>query len=122
MAESDEQNVTHAKVDPELIQKLERSLSLDAVENEQRSNTSIAGKKSVVEEVEDASTEFDSEAEAEEESSDGGMMVSSIQEFVLLDSEPAVKLQRLCASLGVPWLLEGSQVCHCAAGVYALCV
>jgi hypothetical protein len=111
LAESDEQNVTHAKVDPELIKKLERSLSLDAVENDKRSNTSIAGKKSVVDEVEDASSEFDSEGEAEEERSGGAMMESSIQEFVLLDSEPAVKLQRLCASLGVPWLLDGSQVC-----------
>lgn len=127
LAESDEQNVTHAKVDPELIQKLERSLSLDAVENEKRSNTSIAGKKSVDDEVED--TEFDSEAEADEESSGCGTMESSIQEFVLLDSEPAVKLQRLCASLGVPWLLEGSQVCvivllvcmHWAVGVRGLC-
>jgi hypothetical protein len=126
LAESDEQNLTHAKVDSDLIQKLERSLSLDAVENEKRSNTSFAGKKSVDDVVKDESMGFDSEAEVEEESSGGGMMESSIQEFVLLDSEPAVKLQRLCASLGVPWLLEGSQVCvivllvcmHWAVGVH----
>jgi hypothetical protein len=122
-----EVNMTRAQVDREIIRTLERALSLDAVANENRFNTSLAGKAPVSEEVEDgpaAIAESDSEtgAEAEGEGNEGGMAESSIQEFVLVDPEPAVKLQRLCASLGVPWLIDGSQVCQYVAvyGVWVL--
>merc|ERR1719329_128600 len=109
-----EVNMTRAQVDREIIRTLERALSLDAVANENRFNTSLVGKAPVSEEVEDgpaAIAESDSEtgAEAEGEGNEGGMAEISIQEFVLVDPEPAVKLQRLCASLGVPWLIDGSQ-------------
>ena len=123
--EQEDEDDTHTKIGAE-IQNLERSLALKeplgtarqralalkaAVRDEGTNNSSklhntaaqILQDRDMDGEVPD--TTLVTEHEETEETFGSG-----IQEIVLQDVKAAIILERLCASLGVPWLLEGTQV------------
>ena len=124
-----EEEATRVNVDTRAVEVLERALALQAFAREADTDAASKVDEKADEQVPDVSAQevqadgslkagsaepgtegFDGEegeATAEEEDDALG---HGTQELVLNDVEAAVHFQMLCASLGVPFVLEGTQV------------
>ena len=131
--DDEDRNIEEAQVDPnewraqgkgdasevgntETVKMLERVLALEAVQHKQSRNVTkiavgVAASDAEVQEggfVPEASVRNGSTLEVDSEQGVMGFG-SSTQEFVLRDFDGASLLQRLCASVGVSFAVEGSQ-------------